>query len=237
MMIKYMCLNQTHNTNIFPAKNGILDYLSPHTIITGKTTDYNKACQVAFGAYVQGFNVSRNDQTPRTFDGIYLRPSKNKQGGHEVLDIVTEKVVNTPKVKEVPITDLIISAVDKLTEKDGIKILKIANRNNEVLVTATNIAGVDLDDADDPPNDDAEDDDYVEEDETQEEEDVDDEELYDRIDPAELEELMDEDDDDYEITRANVDRSDPEMIEGQRHGDGASVTDSATRFVNSNNSK
>ena len=37
---------------------------------------------------------------------------------------------------------------------------------------------------------------------------------------------MDEDDDDYEIPRANVDRSDSDMIEGQRHGDGASVTDS-----------
>jgi hypothetical protein len=94
-----MCLNQTHNTNIFPSKNGISDYLSPHTIITGKTTAHTKACQVAFGAYVQGFNVSRNDQTPRTFDGIYLRPSKNKQGRSEVLDIVTEKAINTPKVK------------------------------------------------------------------------------------------------------------------------------------------
>jgi hypothetical protein len=32
-MIKFMCLNQTHNTNIFPAKNGISNYLSPFIII------------------------------------------------------------------------------------------------------------------------------------------------------------------------------------------------------------
>jgi len=159
-MIKYMCLNQMHNTNVFPAKNGVSDYLSPHTIITGRVTDYDKACQVAFGAYVQGFNVSKNDQTPRTFDGIYLRPSKNKQGGHDVLNLMTGKAVNTPRVKEVPITELVIKVVERLAEKDGIKCLKITDRNDGILVTADNIAGVDFQDEavnddeveeDDPP--------------------------------------------------------------------------------------
>ena len=77
VMIKYMCLNQTASTNIFPNKNGLSDYLSPHTIITGTALDYNKICQVAFGAYVQAYNETTNTQAPRTFDAIYLRPSKN----------------------------------------------------------------------------------------------------------------------------------------------------------------
>jgi hypothetical protein len=75
-MIKYVRLNQTHNTNIFPTKNGISSYLSLFTIITGRATDYNKACLVGYGAYVQGYNVTKNDQTPRTLDGIYLRLEK-----------------------------------------------------------------------------------------------------------------------------------------------------------------
>jgi hypothetical protein len=49
--------------------------------------------------------------------------------------------------------------VDKLAEKNGIKILKITNRNNEVLVTATSIAGVELDE-DDPPSNEENDEDY-----------------------------------------------------------------------------
>jgi hypothetical protein len=35
-----------------------------------------------------------------------------------------------------------------------------------------------------------------------------------------------EEDDKYEVPRANVDRGDPEVMEDQQHGDGASITDS-----------
>lgn len=77
VMIKFMCLNQTANTNIFPNKNGISDYLSPHTIIIGTAVAYNKICQVVFGAYVQADNETMNTQAPRTFDTFYLHPSKN----------------------------------------------------------------------------------------------------------------------------------------------------------------
>ena len=121
VMIKYMCLNQTANTNIFPAKNSISAYLSPQTIITSLVTDYNKSCQVAFGAYVQAYNETRNDQTPRTFDAIYLRPSKNKQGGHDVMNLQTGKAVNSPRVKEIPLSELVIQAVEKMAERDDIK--------------------------------------------------------------------------------------------------------------------
>jgi hypothetical protein len=160
-MIKYMCLNQMHNTNGFPAKIGISNYVSPFTIMTGRATDYSKACQVVFGASVQGYNVTRNDQTQRTLNGIYLLPSANKQGGHDVMNLVSDKVVNTPKVKEIPITDLMIKAVEKMTEKDGIKTLKITNRNDEVIVTAATIAGVELDEDALPNDNDEDDDDYV----------------------------------------------------------------------------
>ncbi|TAG96755.1 MAG: hypothetical protein EAZ17_09905, partial [Sphingobacteriales bacterium] len=118
VMIKYLCLNQTANTNIFPAKNGISAYLSPQTIITSLVTDYNKSCQVAFGAYVQAYNETRNDQTPRTFDAIYLRPSKNKQGGHDVMNLQTGKAVNSPRVKEIPLSELVIQAVEKMAVLD-----------------------------------------------------------------------------------------------------------------------
>jgi hypothetical protein len=75
-----------------------------------------------------------------------------------VLNVVTGKAVNTPKVKKIPITELMVKAVERMAEKDGIKTLKITNHNDEVIVTAANIAGVELDE-DAPPNGDDDDDD------------------------------------------------------------------------------
>ena len=148
---------------------------------------------------------------------------------------MTGKAVNTPRVKEVPITELVIKAVEKLAEKDGIKCLKITDRNDGVLVTADNIAGVDFRDElvneddveeDDPPSDEEDDDDgeYVDE-VADEDDEVEDEDLYDRIDPAELEDLLEEDEEDDD-PRPNVANSGPSNQVAERHGDGARVTDS-----------
>jgi hypothetical protein len=81
---------------------------------------------------------------------------------------------------------LIISVEDTLAKKHGIKILKITNRNNEVLVNATNIAGVELDK--DSCNEE-DDEDYNANLENHDEEDVDNDKLYDRINPTENERI------------------------------------------------
>ena len=45
VMIKHLVIGSTDKFNIFLAKNGISDYYSPETLVTGKGFDYDKHCQ------------------------------------------------------------------------------------------------------------------------------------------------------------------------------------------------
>jgi len=130
--------------------------------------------------------------------------------------------------------NLVIQAVEKMAERYDIKLLKIANRNNEILITADNIAGVDFEEDDDedeevdPPSDDEDDDadeDYEDgNEENTGDDDPDDEEFYDRIDQTELDELLREEADEPTPNIANS-RDNVEEV-AERQGEGASVTDS-----------
>ena len=50
----------------------------------------------------------------RTFDGIYLCPAPNFQGGHQIMDLRTEKFITRPKLVDIPITYTVINAVGKI---------------------------------------------------------------------------------------------------------------------------
>ena len=110
VMIKELSMRVTHLLNIFPAKGGISSYYSPYTILSGKSIDYEKELSIPFGAYVQGSNEPKpsNTNAPRTLDCIYLGPVKSKQGGHKLMDISTGKMITRRRVKELPMTDIVI---------------------------------------------------------------------------------------------------------------------------------
>ena len=131
VMIKELSMRVTHLLNIFPAKGGISSYYSPYTILSGKSIDYEKELSIPFGAYVQGSNEPKpsNTNAPRTLDCIYLGPVKSKQGGHKLMDISTGKVITRRRVKELPMTDIVIRAVEQMAKKQGIKSLKFTTRD------------------------------------------------------------------------------------------------------------
>ena len=81
--------------NMFPAKNGISEYYSPETIVTGRMLDYKKHLQHEFGEYVQGTNQNNPTRSmiERCIDGIYLYPNMNKQGGHVIMNLSTGRVL------------------------------------------------------------------------------------------------------------------------------------------------
>ena len=145
VMMKYLVMVCTEQLNLFPAKGGISAYYSPHVLMSKKDWDYNKHCQAPFGAYVQAFHEEKpkNTNAPRTLDAIYLRPAKNKQGGHEVMDLTTFRPITRPRVWQVPVTDLVIRAVEQKAEDQGMKSLKFTNRRGQPLFPANWIAGVD----------------------------------------------------------------------------------------------
>jgi hypothetical protein len=131
VMLRKLVAHETKLLNFLPAKGGVSAYLSPYSIITGKSVDHDKELAIPFGAYVQGCNEPQptNTNAPRTLDCIYLGPVKNKQGGHELLDLSSGRVITRPRVKELPMTDMIMRAVESMAEADGIKSLKFAARD------------------------------------------------------------------------------------------------------------
>ena len=104
VMLKYLAMVCTKQLNIFPAKGGVSPYYSPHVLLNGRQYDYNKDCQVPFGAYVQANNNVNPTYTnaPRTIDGIYLRPSSTIQEGHEVMNLSSGLVIYPCKMTTIP---------------------------------------------------------------------------------------------------------------------------------------
>ncbi len=189
LMLRTLMLVATSQLNWFPAKGGISPYFSPHTIMTQRHIDYNKHCTIPFGAYVQAYNQNdpTNTNAPRTLDAIYLRPMMNKQGGHELMHLQTGKLIKRHSVKVVPMTELVIKAVEQMAAEQKMTGLKITGRNNVPILPADWIAGVDYDE----DYEFIEDEEYVDTPETD-----DDDELnaYDTIEQEEIDELLEEDD-------------------------------------------
>ena len=120
-MIKHLVIGSTDKFNIFPAKNGISDYYSPETLVTGRVFDYNKHCQFEFGDYVQGndYNDPRNDMRPRTIDGIYCRPTENGKG-HYLMDLQTgREVTRGGPITVIPLTETVKKRVEQMAKKQG----------------------------------------------------------------------------------------------------------------------
>ena len=126
IMLKHLAMTSAQQLNLFPAKGGILEYLSPHMIMMRRKIDYNKHCQFTFGTCVQAYqeNNLTNTQAPRTIDAIYLRLITNEQGGHELMNLATGNIIKRIKIWEIPTTELIIKAVDEIAEKQDITSLK-----------------------------------------------------------------------------------------------------------------
>ena len=192
IMLKYLAMVATKQLTLFPAKGGVSSYLSPHVIMTGTHLDYDKHCKIQFGAYVQANqeNNPSNTNAPQTIDAIYLRPLNNKQGGHELMNLQTGLRITRNKVWELPVTDMVIKAVETMAEEQGIKSLKLCGRNKIPLHPADWIAGVDYEDPNQNEIEDDEEYNDVLEDNYEYDEELDDDEAYDRIDQDEIDEIL-----------------------------------------------
>ena len=144
-MIKHLAMKVTSDLNLFPVKGGVSEFYSPNVILSKRNLDYKKHCMFEFGSYVQASQVNypSNTNKPRTIDAIYLRPTKTIQGGHEVLDLRSNRVITRPKVTAIPVTDLIIEKVEAMATEQGIKSLKFFDRKKKQLYNDTDLsAGV-----------------------------------------------------------------------------------------------
>ena len=134
IMIRHLAMNQVSQLNLFPVKGGVSSYYSPHMILNQTNLDDTKHYTVPFGAYVQANHKTNwtNSNVNHTLNAIYLRPTRNQQGGHELMDLNSGQVITRNNVHEIPVTDVIIKAVENMAYGQGFKSLKFYNRNGVI---------------------------------------------------------------------------------------------------------
>jgi hypothetical protein len=115
---------QTSQLNLFPAKGGISPYYSPRTLLGLPALDYAKDWAAPFGAYVQA-NHETNQTNSNASRKIYLKPVKSMQGGHELYDLNSGRVITRARVTQIPINDVVIKAIKQIAEDQGFKSKKI----------------------------------------------------------------------------------------------------------------
>ena len=75
----YSCMFWWNSMNKF---KGVSGTLSPRTIVTGMTLDYNKHCKLQFGKYVKTHEITNKlTKQERMFGALALRLTGNTQGG------------------------------------------------------------------------------------------------------------------------------------------------------------
>ena len=134
IMTEYLGETRAEKMNWFPAKNGVSKHFSPHQIVEQRNVNFKTECVAEFGAYVHavGGVESKNTMAPRTTEGIYLRPSHQKNEGHLVLNLHTWKVISRPKVTVLPITDQVVQKINERAAAEGITTLKFDNKDGDV---------------------------------------------------------------------------------------------------------
>jgi Ran GTPase-activating protein (RanGAP) involved in mRNA processing and transport len=133
-------------------------------------------------------STKTSSNVTRTLDAIYLRPAQN-------MDLNSGQLISSNIVHEIPVTDVVIKAVEDMAYQQGLKSLRFKNRNGVIYHDADWIAGVDYGDPDDYDRDDIEneDEEYDNEEEENENQLEQYEELEDQlehIDPEEIEDII-----------------------------------------------
>jgi len=99
---------------LFAAQNGIHPTLSPRTIVTGTTINYDKHCSIPFGTYVQVHEQHNNSMASCTSGAIALRPSGNAQGSYYFLNLHSGKCIIHNNWTVLPMPNEVINTIHQL---------------------------------------------------------------------------------------------------------------------------
>jgi hypothetical protein len=103
--------------NSFPHPNGVSDNISPRTIITGQTVDFNRHCKYEFGQYVQTHEEHDNSMAPRTIGALALRPTGNAQGNYYFFSLSTGRILNRVHATKLSMPDDVIERVHAMARR------------------------------------------------------------------------------------------------------------------------
>lgn len=119
IMVKEIVKHAVKWLNVFPAKDGISDHLSPSNIVGGRLNpDFNKL-KLEFGAYAQVFEPSNATNTPaqRTLGAIALNLTGNVQGDYNFMSLETGELIRRHKWTSLPITETVVARVEEIAAK------------------------------------------------------------------------------------------------------------------------
>jgi hypothetical protein len=137
--------------NFFPTKGGILDTISPKTIMSGLTLDYKKHLRLQLGQYCQVHEEDTpcNSLRPRTKGAISLGPSSSLQGGFKFMALNIGKKIIWHSWDVIPMPDMVITRVNMLGN-DQPEQLIFTNRHGRLIgdTNDADIPGVDFDEDD-----------------------------------------------------------------------------------------
>ena len=152
--------------NMFPRKGGISQTMSPHTLLTGLTMNYNRHCRLEFGEYVQTHEEHDNSLNPCTIGALALHPTGNVQGGYFFFSLTTGKVINQMRWTTIPMPSEVVDRVERMAHQEhaGTTLLFEDRDHNEIIDLDHEDDDDDSDyepsnDNDDDDNDDDDDDD------------------------------------------------------------------------------
>ena len=97
--------------NSFPHPDGISETLSPWTIITSQTIDYNHHCRYKYGEYVQTHDQHDNTMAPRTIGTLTMWPTSNTQGNFYFFSLSTGHIINRSHATKLPMPAHVIDRV------------------------------------------------------------------------------------------------------------------------------
>ncbi len=100
--------------NSLPAAAGVSKKYSPREIVLGRKLNFDKHCKATFGSYVEAHKdpTITNTMRSRTFPGIFLGPTGNRQGTHKVFNINTGVVKKPRIITPLPMPDRVIAVVE-----------------------------------------------------------------------------------------------------------------------------
>ena len=88
--------------------------MSPRTLLTDLTLNYNRHFQLEFGEYVQTHEEHDNSLNPCTIGALALRPTGNVQGGYFFFSQTTGKVINWMRWTTIPMPKEVIDRVERM---------------------------------------------------------------------------------------------------------------------------
>ena len=99
--------------NSLPAAAGVSKKYSPREIVLSRKLNFDKHCKATFSSYVEAHKdpTITNTMRSRTFPGIFLGPTGNRQGTHKVFDINTGVVKKPRIITPLPMPDRVIAMV------------------------------------------------------------------------------------------------------------------------------